>query len=88
MQLDHHLKELWGQPRCLRISQRPFLLTMSKALVKSTNVVYSLVAWTTLWQMSLSRGKCKILNVYRSKNPIIHQYTMNGVPLDTVTHHP
>lgn len=48
----------------------------------------SLVAWTTHWQMSLNRDKCKILNVYRSKNPIIHQYTMNGVPLDTVTHHP
>ena len=30
----------------------------------------------------------KILNVYRSKNPIIHQYKMNRVPLDTVTHHP
>ena len=48
----------------------------------------SLVAWTTLWQVSLNRGKCKILNVYRSKNPIIHQYTMNRVHLDTVTHHP
>ena len=48
----------------------------------------SLVAWTTSWQMSLNRDKCKILNVYRSKNPITHQYTMNGVPLDTVTNHP
>ena len=38
--------------------------------------------------MSLNRDKCKILNVYRSKNPITHQYTMNGVLLDTVTHHP
>ena len=37
--------------------------------------------------MSLNRDKCKILNVYRSKNPGTHQYTMNGVPLDTVTHH-
>jgi len=42
----------------------------------------------TLWQMSLSRDKCKILNVYRLKNPLIHQYTMNGIPLDTVTHYP
>ena len=48
----------------------------------------SLVAWPTLWQMSLNCDKCKILNVYRSKNPIIHQYTMNGVPLDIVAHHP
>ena len=32
----------------------------------------SLVAWTTHWQMSLNRDKCKILNVYRSKNLIIH----------------
>ena len=48
----------------------------------------SLVAWTTYWQMSLNRDKCKILNVYQSKNPITHQYAMNGVPLDSVTHHP
>ena len=48
----------------------------------------SLVAWTTFWQMSLNHDKCKILNIYRSKNPITHQYTMNGVPLDTVTHRP
>ena len=38
--------------------------------------------------MSLNRDKCKILNVYRSKNPIIHQYTLNGVPLESVSHHP
>ena len=25
----------------------------------------SLVAWTTLWQMFLNRGKCKILNIAR-----------------------
>ena len=48
----------------------------------------SLVAWPTLWQMSLNCDKYKILNVYHSKNPIIHQYTMNRVPLDIVTHHP
>ena len=48
----------------------------------------SLVAWTTFWQVSLNRNKCKILNVYRSKNPITHQYIMNGVPLHTVTHYP
>ena len=45
----------------------------------------SLVAWTTFWQMSLNREKCKILNVYRSKNPIIHQHMMNGVPLDRIS---
>ena len=38
--------------------------------------------------MSLNRDECKILNVYRSKNPIIHQYTLNGVPLESVSHHP
>ena len=48
----------------------------------------SLVAWTTFWQMSLNRNKCTPLNVYRSKNPITHQYMMNGVPLDTLSHHP
>ena len=47
----------------------------------------SLVTWTTSWQMSLNPDKCKTLNVYRSKNPITHQYMMNGVPLDTVSHH-
>ena len=48
----------------------------------------SLAAWPTLWQMSLNCDKCKILNVYRLKNPIIHQYTMNRVPLYIVAHHP
>ena len=48
----------------------------------------SLVAWTTFWQMILNRKKCKLLNVYQSKNPITQQYTMSRVPLDTVTHHP
>ena len=28
----------------------------------------SLVAWTKLWQMSLSCDKCKILRAYRSRN--------------------
>ena len=33
----------------------------------------SLVAWTNLWQMSLNRDECKILNVYWSKNhPSVH----------------
>ena len=48
----------------------------------------SLVAWTKLWQMSLNCDKCKILRVYRSRNPIIHQYTMNRTLLDSVSHHP
>ena len=38
--------------------------------------------------MSLNRDKCKILNAYRSKIPIIHHYTLNGVPLESVSHHP
>ena len=45
----------------------------------------SLVAWTTFWQMSLNREKCKILNVYRSKNPITHQHMMNGVHWDRIS---
>ena len=48
----------------------------------------SLVAWTKLWQMSLSCDRCKILRVYRLRNPIIHQYTMNRTPLDSVSHRP
>ena len=38
--------------------------------------------------MSLNCDKCKILRVYRLRNPIIHHYTMNGTPLDSVSHHP
>ena len=38
--------------------------------------------------MSLNCDKCKILKVYRSRNLISHQYTMNGTPLDSVSHHP
>ena len=48
----------------------------------------SLVAWTKLWQMSFNCDKCKILRVYRSRNPVVHQYTMNGTPLDSVSSHP
>ena len=38
--------------------------------------------------MSFNCDKCKILRAYRSRNPIIHQYTMNGTPLDSVSHQP
>ena len=48
----------------------------------------SLVAWTKLWQMPFNCDKCKILRVYRSRSPIVHQYTMNATPLDCVSHHP
>ena len=46
------------------------------------------MTWTKLWQMSLSCDKCKVLRVYRSRNSIIHRYTMNGTPLDSVSHRP
>ena len=38
--------------------------------------------------MSFNCDKCKILRVYRSRNPLIHQYTMNGTPLDSVSRQP
>ena len=42
------LRIFGGQPRRYMISQRPFLLTVSNALVRSTNVTYSTVLLSTL----------------------------------------
>ena len=77
---------------CIRLFADDTLLYATVSSKDDANTLQqdldSLVAWTTFWQMSLNREKCKILNVYRSKNPITHQHMMNGVPLDTVSHRP
>ena len=38
--------------------------------------------------MSFNCDTWKILRVYWTRNPIVHQYTMNRTPLDSVSQHP
>ena len=40
VRLDNHAEEFRGQPMCSMIIHSPFLLTMSKALFRSTNATY------------------------------------------------
>ena len=40
--------------------------------------------WSQLWQMKFNVVKCYIIPFTRSKNHILFDYTMNGVPLQRV----
>ena len=44
----------------------------------------SMYKWSELWQMDFNVIKCYIISFTRSKNPILFDYTMNGVPLQRV----
>ena len=44
----------------------------------------SMYKWSQLWQMDFNVIKCYIISFTRSKNPILFDYTMNGVPLQRV----
>ena len=41
----------------------------------------SMYKWSQLWQMDFNVIKCYIISFTRSKNPILFDYIMNGVPL-------
>lgn len=47
-----------------------------------------LVEWSKLWQMCFNPEKCKVLRIHRSRNPVLHQYSMEGTVLESVDHHP
>ncbi len=47
-----------------------------------------LMSWANRWQMRFNTSKCSILRVSRKKQQIIHPYTMMGVKLAQVKHHP
>ena len=44
----------------------------------------SMYKWSQFWQMDFNVIKCYIISFTRSKNPILFDYTMNGVPLQRV----
>lgn len=52
------------------------------------NDLNKLSDWSKMWQMSLNHDKCSVLKIGRTKTPITFQYTIDGVALKTVEHHP
>ncbi|MCW4309234.1 MAG: reverse transcriptase domain-containing protein [Candidatus Thiodiazotropha endolucinida] len=40
--------------------------------------------WEALWDMEFNPGKCQVLHITRSQNPIKTQYTMHGQVLESV----
>ena len=49
-----------------------------------------MIDWCNQWQMSFNYDKCKVLRIYRSLHPVVHQYTLglDGTVLESVHHHP
>ena len=47
-----------------------------------------LTQWSCKWQMKFNITKCKSLSITRKKNPILHQYSMNGQQIEAVRRHP
>ena len=47
-----------------------------------------MIDWCNQWQMSFNNDKCKVLRIYRSLHPVVHQYTLDGTVLESVHHHP
>ena len=52
------------------------------------NDLQSIVEWSKTWQMSFNVTNCHTLKVFKKKNPIQFQYTMNNVQVSEVDHHP
>ena len=46
------------------------------------------IDWSNPWQISFSRDKCKVLRIYRSLHPVVHQYILDGTVVESVHHHP
>ena len=71
---------------------RPYTPTLSQNIYSNylLNIkaivynVHSMYKWSQLWQMDFNVIKCYIISFTRSKNPILFDYTMNGVPLQRV----
>ena len=47
-----------------------------------------LTQWSYKWQMNFNVSKCKSLSITRKRNPILHQYSMNGQQVEAVSRHP
>ena len=44
--------------------------------------------WADIWQMDFNAAKCHLLSVTRKLSPLKNSYSIGGVPLKQVTHHP
>ena len=49
------------------------------------NDLQSIVEWSKTWQMSFNVTKCHTVKVFKKKNPIQFQYTMNNVQVLTTS---
>ena len=55
-----------------------------QSCIELQNAVDSLFEWSKKWGMYFNILKCYIISFNRSMNPIVFNYTMNGVPLKRV----
>ena len=80
-------------PLCTRFSKvalfaddlkRSKRIQSRQSCIELQSDIDSMYKWSQLWQMDFNFNKCYIIPFTRSKNPILFDYTMNGVPLQSV----
>ena len=47
-----------------------------------------LCRWARDWQMDFNASKCHVLSISRKQKPVLFPYTISGVQLECVRHHP
>ena len=47
----------------------------------------ALCRWESEWEMKFNSDKCFVKHMTTKRNPIIHQYNINGKPLQTTSNH-
>ena len=55
---------------------------------KSQGDLTQLCRWTRDWQMHFNASKCHVLSISRKQKPVSFPYTISGVQLERVRHHP
>ena len=60
------------------------IILSRQSCIELQSDIDSMYKWSQLWQMDLNVIKCYIIFFTRSKNHILFDYTMNGVPLQRV----
>ena len=48
----------------------------------------ALCRWESEWEMKFNSDKCFVMHMTTKRNPVIHQYNINGKPLQTTSSHP
>ena len=66
--------------------RKTYLRMSRQSCIELQSDIDSMYKWSQLWQMDFNVIKCYIhvISFTRSKNPILFDYTMNGVPLQRV----